>query len=80
MKRKFINKLLMTAVTITVAAGIGTPAVVHADELPAGQAQSTESPPSSEQAVNTSSSGASSQESAGEAPAAEPGGEASGSG
>lgn len=80
MKRKFINKLLMTAVTITVAAGIGTPAVVHANELPAGQAQSTESPPSSEQAVNTSSSGASSQESVGEAPAAEPGGEASGPG
>lgn len=37
MKRKFISKLLMPAMAVTVIASMGTPAVVHADELSAGQ-------------------------------------------
>ena len=44
MKRKFISKLLMPAMAVTVIASMGTPAVVHADELSAGQTgQSAES-------------------------------------
>lgn len=44
MKRKFISKLLMPAMAVTVIASMGTPAVVHADELSTGQTgQSAES-------------------------------------
>ena len=52
-KSKFIRKLLMSAVTITMIAGMGTPAIVHADTLSAEQTgQNGESPPAQEQSVN----------------------------